>query len=72
MGIAKWTFNFYVENEIFIRERQGFNQDRLTAGFMSIIYDNLGGQIFYMARFLKGKTEWTEQNILGATLLLAY
>jgi hypothetical protein len=71
-SFAYRIFNPFIDNEIFIRQRLGFHEDRLSAGFLSLIYENLGGQIYYMARFQKAAAGWIHQNILVLSLLLAF
>ena len=76
--ILPWAFtslqiNPFIENEIFIRQRRGLNEDRLTAGLLSNIYKNLSGEISYMARFQKQLSgTWIHQNVLNIVLFLAF
>ncbi len=77
--ITPWSFtshqiNPFFENEIFIRQRRGLNEDRLTCGFLSNIYENLSGELSYMARFRKQHPSgtWIHQNVLNIVLFLAF
>ena len=72
--IMPWSFaysriNPYIENEIFIHQGLGFNQDRAAGGFMIAITKNLTGRIYYMCRFNKNLSNWIHQNILGIGLV---
>ncbi len=71
---TSFQINPYLENEIFIRQRRGLNEDRLTVGLMSHIYKNLSGELSYMARFQKQhlSRDWIHQNILNIVFFLAF
>lgn len=73
--IIPWSFaysriNPFIENEIFIRQRYGFNQDRLAGGFMVSLNDYLVARLYYMRRFTKTlDSHWIHQNILYITFV---
>lgn len=77
--VPPWNFTSleitpFIENEIFIRESRGLNEDRLSGGFLMNLYENLSGSLFYMARFQKQRdpSQWIHQNVLNISLFLAF
>ena len=73
--IIPWSFAYsrikpFVENEIFIRQRNGFYEDRLSGGFMIAINNHFTGRIQYLCRFQKNSVNhWIHQNILQMALV---
>jgi len=75
--IPPWSFtrfgiNPFIEDEIFIRERVGFEQNRLLAGLFYLLQKNTSGELFYMLRYLKTGRSWTYQNVLGLVILFSF
>ncbi len=63
----------YVSDEIFILfdDGQRLNKNRATAGLGMDITRNLKGEIYYMLQSSKSR-KWTEANVLGTKLKLAF
>lgn len=62
----------YISNEIFIRSRSGFDQNRLLAGLLVPLFGRLDGDFYYMIRFLKSNFHWTHQHIFGTSLNMKF
>ncbi len=67
----------YLADEIFIRfNGTDLNQNRFFAGLGFIITKNLKGEIYYMLKSTKNysklESTWTEANVLGTKLKLAF
>ena len=63
----------YLSDEIFILidDGQRFNKNRATAGLGMNITNNLKAEIYYMLQSSKS-AKWTEANVLGTKLKLAF
>lgn len=72
LRLTRFWFNPFVDNEIFIHQRYGFDEDRISGGLLMRVYENLSGQLYYTCRFQKKDLGWIHQNILNITLLLSY
>lgn len=62
----------FIENEIFIRQGQGFHQNRTSTGFLFLMNKSIGGEVYYMLRFLKREPNWTYQNVVNIALLFNF
>ena len=63
----------YVSDEIFVLfdDSQRLNMNRASAGLAMNITKNLKGEIYYMLQSSKSR-KWTETNVLGTKLKLAF
>ena len=70
---TKFEIQPYVSDEIFILfdDSQRLNKNRATAGLAMSIAKNLKGEIYYMLQSSKSR-KWTEANVLGTKLKLAF
>ena len=72
-GFTKLEIQPYVSDEIFVLfdDGQRLNKNRATAGLAMTITKNLKGEIYYMLQSSKSR-KWTEANVLGTKLKLAF
>ncbi len=63
---------FFADEEVFIRQGIGVEENRVSGGSFFSIHGNLAGQLFYTYRLLRGIPSWTYQNVLNISLLLSY
>jgi hypothetical protein len=59
------VFQVYLSNEIFLRSRFGFSQDRLAIGTVIPLLNHVDGDFYYMLRFLQRGDHWTHQHVFG-------
>ncbi len=76
---APWKFTKlaiqpYLSDEIFVLfdNSQTLNKNRFSAGAGISFTKNLKGEIYYMLQSTKGATQWTDANILGTKVKLAF
>lgn len=63
----------FVENEIFIMQRYGFNEDRASAGLFMPFYKHVEVDLYYMRRFQKLLiVGWVRYNILNIALNISF
>lgn len=62
----------YISNEIFVRSRFGFDQNRLIAGILVPLFGRFEGDFYYMLRFLKSNDHWTHQHVIGTWLSIKF
>lgn len=63
---------FFIDEEAFFREREGFYQNRVSIGLFSTFTSFLQGRIFYIYRNLKQTSGWTYQNVLALHLYFSF
>jgi hypothetical protein len=63
--IGDRILQIYLSNEIFVRAREGFSQDRLMIGSIIPLFKHLNGDFYYMLRFLERNDHWTHQHVIG-------
>jgi len=72
----KWTeYNIqpYVADEVFVHLYDiAINRNRLYVGFKAKILKNLKGEIYYLTQITKGDSNWTNYNVLGTKLKIAF
>ncbi len=76
---APWKFTKleiqpYASDEIFVLfdDSQRLNTNRLSAGLMMNFTKSFKGEIYYMLQSSKGSKLWTNTNVLGTKLKLAF
>jgi len=76
---APWKFTKleiqpFAADEIFILfdDGQRLSENRSTAGLSMNITKNLKGEVYYMFRTVKSGLKWTDTNVLGTKLKLAF
>lgn len=62
----------YADNEIFWQQADGIDDDRATVGLMTLWTSCFGGELFYMARFVKAVPSWKHYNILGLSVIFSF
>lgn len=55
----------FFDNEIFIRQRHGFDQNRTAVGVSFLITDSFHLAPYYLLRFLKRNNRWNHQHVIG-------
>lgn len=63
---------FFIDNECFWRQTAGVDEDRASGGLILQWMDIWGGEIFYMARFLKQMNGWIHNNVLSFAILISF
>jgi Protein of unknown function (DUF2490) len=76
---APWKFTKleiqpFVADEIFILfdDGQRLSENRSTAGLAMNVTKNLKAEVYYMFRTVKNGVKWTDTNVLGTKLKLAF
>jgi len=63
----------YLADEIFVDfDQGGMNRNRLYAGFVFDIVDNLKGELFYLLQSSESNNKWNDYNVLGTKLKLSF
>ncbi len=72
---TKFEIQPYVSDEIFVvfgGLPTKFNQNRFSAGLVFNIIKNVKGEIYYMLQSVKGTSSWTDANVLGTKIKIAF
>jgi Protein of unknown function (DUF2490). len=72
---TKFQLQPYLGDEVFLSFGDGateFNQNRLSSGFGLKLTKNIKAEIYYMLVSSKGTDRWTDANILGTKIRLAF
>lgn len=69
-----WKIRPYFSDEIFVRidDSAVFNQNRFSAGLGMEFLKNIKGEVYYMLKSDRGRVKWTDANILGLKLKVAF
>ena len=62
----------YIDNEIFIIQGRGFNQNRSSIGVLFKVTDHFDPRFYYMVRLDKENGSWKQINIIGLHLYFTY
>lgn len=72
LNAIDWTYNPFVSNEVFVRSREGFMENRSIVG-VEVPFTSKGvTDLYFMLRFLKRDRVWTHQYIFGAWFSFFY
>ena len=72
--VTPWKIRPYFADEIFVRidDNMVFNQNRFTAGLGMEFCRSIKGEVYYLLKSDRGRTKWTDANILGLKLKVAF
>lgn len=64
----------FVSDEVFVHfmQKDAFNQNRFSAGLSLNLTKNIKGELYYMLQSSKGTSVWTDANVLGTKLKIAF
>lgn len=62
----------FLDEEIFLREREGFFQNRVSFGLFATFNAKVSGRIYYIYRLLKQDSDWTYQDVLAFQLFFTF
>lgn len=62
----------YLSDEFFITSQNGFNQNRVSAGFLIPFVRQFSTDLYYRFRSIKPNKKWLHQNILGVNLIFNF
>ncbi len=71
---TKFEIQPYLADEVFILfdDGQRLNMNRFSAGFGVVFTKNLKGEIYYLLQSSQSKGVWSDSNVLGTKLKLAF
>lgn len=65
-------FSTYLSNEIFVRNIDGFSQDRILVGMVIPLFKHLSGDFYGMLRYQISNNHWIHQYIFGTWFNLLF
>lgn len=73
-SFTPWKIRPYFADEIFVRIDDSviFNQNRFTAGIGMEFWKNIKGEAYYLLKSDRGRTKWTDANVLGLKLKVSF
>ena len=73
LSLTQFEIQPFLADEIFIDlNDNGFSRNRFYSGFGFKIIKNLKGEIYYLLQSSKGSSKWTDANVFGTKLKIAF
>ncbi len=73
MTLTPWKILPYVAEEIFVNfDEEGFNQQRLYAGFFVPLHQQIRLELFYLWKLDEEGDEWHDTNVIGSWVYVQF